>query len=847
MKARAWPIAAAFSLLVTFPGCKKEEEPTPLPAFVGITASAGSVVANGTSSVTLTVTDTGGGPVTVTTTRGTFSTGGQTASVTGALGTLTLVTCNAATDTTCAGEAVVTATSASGSSSTSITFGTLASTCPTSCSADPGCAGMTCNLAAGGTGTCSSTTPSTCVAAAACTPNPVGATTETSCEDGQDNDCNLDTDCDDATCDGQQCQTGSPTYLCVSGACTDTTSGLAIEVTPDRTRLPPNGTSSTSVVVAVTGEGAPLPGMDVTISTSLGTLSATTGTTGADGTTTFTFTASSTPGVATLTATVASTITATATITMPGLGSLQIPETFAQHAVMGAKGSGWNELGSIQVQVLDETGNPYPDGLAVRFEHRQLGGSTLGAPLTADTATCTAAAGCVGYLGAVSSGGAAQETGLASAMLQSGTVAGTLTVTATAAVGGVTRSATLPTVAVVGARANGANFSLVCGPRNVPALAETDCAISLVDAPFTCEALLKDRYNNLLGRATQVIFASEAASVGQVATTPAYDPTQDPSSQPDLGVALQIFNTLGAGLPFDVAAVAPEPSVSHGLDGCGTRTHNPRDGVVTLVAVADGEEAFFDTNGNGSYDAGEPFVDLGEPFVDQDDDGARGPGEWFLDVNGDSAYTARNAQWDAMAKIWTQTVVVYTGQPATLAAPASTYLGMRWADSTFADACTATAAAPPFAVHPSQTGPPEVAATSQEYYVVASDMNLNQLDAGTAYQVTVEQGTVEAIYYGFLSYADDLGLFYRYWPCDQTGACASQCRSTGAALPCVMTPSISGFGCGIAASVVITGGSQPDLGGAAVDWSVATPYDVYGTGKTSLAVRRLWGTSTVLP
>jgi hypothetical protein len=178
--------------------------------------------------------------------------------------------------------------------------------------------------------------------------------------------------------------------------------------------------------------------------------------------------------------------------------------------------------------------------------------------------------------------------------------------------------------------------------------------VSWVDAPFTCAALLKDRFNNLLGTSTQVYFASEAAAVGQVAWTTAYDPAAQASEQQYLGTATQIFQTLGAGLPFDVAPLASEPMVTHDLDGCGVRGHNPRDGVVTLVAIADGEEAFFDANGNGVHDppnaggtGGEPFVDQGEPFVDQDDSGAWEPGEWFQDADGDLAYTPPNGVWDA--------------------------------------------------------------------------------------------------------------------------------------------------------------------------------------------------------
>jgi Invasin, domain 3/Putative metal-binding motif len=821
MRTSAWTAVAVLCLSTSFVGCSKSSDSGGggTIASVGVVPSRNAVVANGTNTVTLAVTDTSGGPVTVSTSRGTFLGGGASFTVPGASGTATLATCDAATDASCAGQAVVTATHGNAAAQVSITFGALATVCRTDCAADAACPTRACVPTGGGTGTCSSSSPSICVGAAACTP---AQTSESTCNDGLDNDCDGDVDCADSGCENQQCQAGSPTFLCKSGACVDTASGLAIEITPARTRLPANGLTTTTVAVKVTSGSDPAGGMSVAIATTLGTVGAATGTTNADGVATFTFTASPTPGVATLTASIAGLPTSarTAAITMPALGSLERGPM--QFAVQGAKGSGFQEFGFVSVLAKDDTGAPYPDGLGVRFEHRRLGGSTLGGPLTADTATCVAASGCIGFVGATSSGPDDPDTvGIASGFLYSGTVAGTLATSATATVAGVTRTITLPTVAVVGAKANGANFSIVCSPRNVPALAETNCAISFVDAPFTCEALLKDRYGNVLGTATQVVFMSEAATVGKVTSTPAYDPKADPS--PDLGIATQIFSTLGSALPFDVAPATGEPSVAHGLDGCGSRTHNPRDGFVTMIAIADGEEAFFDANGNGVYDLGEPFIDQGEPFVDQNDNGVWDLGEWFLDVSGDGAYTPGNGVWDGATKVWTQTAVVYSGTPATMLAGPN-HLGTRIADAgTFSDACTATPAPRPFEAS---------GAGSTHYAVAASDMNLNRLAAATAYGTAVKKGSVTATYDGLGAYPDELGAFYRYWPCDKSGACASQCRSTGANLPCVLVPSIGSYSCGVAATATVGGAGSP-TGPQEADWTVTTPYTVFAAAKAA--------------
>ena len=724
MNARIWKLAAASCLAAAVACSSKDSGHTPASSgpSISLTPSATSVVANGTKTVTLSVTDTGAAAVTVTTDRGTLN-GGVTSYVIPAgtgvtTGTVTLTTCNSAMNVGCAGAATVRATSTTGAASASINFTSLASACQTNCDADPGCAGLACTLTAGGTGRCSTSSPSVCSSGAASNPN-------------------------------------------------------------------------------------------------------------------------------------------------AQLGGFAIPSPFATSPVMGVKSSGWNEFGSVAVQVLDDQGQPWPDGLAVHFEHRQLGGSTFGLPLGTCAGT-PAPPDCVAY-------DATTKDGVATAPIFSGTVAGTLDVTATTTAGTVTRSVTLPGIAVVGAKASAANFSIQCSPRNVPALAETDCSTSWVDAPFTCVAILKDRFGNLLGTSTQVIFVSEAGAVGQVAWTPEYDPKSAGSDQATLGTATQIFQTLGAGLPFDVDPQLPplvtEQFVDHMLDGCpapggGPRRHNPRDGVVTIIAIADGEEGFFDANGNGQYDAatasatGEPFIDQGEPFVDQNDNGSWDPGEWFLDVNGNGVYDGPNGRWDAQTKIWTQTVVVYTGTSADWLlksappAPApATYLGTRWANG-IADACT-DSQVPAFSVNAKVADPPVIAPTFVNRVVVASDMNLNFLASQASYGVKVDgSGKVVPTYRGLASYADELGLFYQYWPCDTAGSCASQCRArvpqigvpasgTG---PCVMKPAITDFSCGVAAGVTITGGDAPD-GTNVVDFTVDVPYGVYLGSKVMHDLVTISGTN----
>jgi|GEM_PF-950923 len=59
--------------------------------------------------------------------------------------------------------------------------------------------------------------------------------------------------------------------------------------------------------------------------------------------------------------------------------------------------------------------------------------------------------------------------------------------------------------------------------------------------------------------------------------------------------------------------------------GSGQSGADPRPGRVTLLAYADGEESFIDTNRNNRYDLGEEFEELGRPFIDADENGIHEP------------------------------------------------------------------------------------------------------------------------------------------------------------------------------------------------------------------------------
>lgn len=69
--------------------------------------------------------------------------------------------------------------------------------------------------------------------------------------------------------------------------------------------------------------------------------------------------------------------------------------------------------------------------------------------------------------------------------------------------------------------------------------------------------------------------------------------------------------------------------------------------LVSIMAYANGAEAFTDQDGDNIYDMGEPFTDLGEPFVDENGNNAYDVGEFFVDADSDGIYDATgNGQWD---------------------------------------------------------------------------------------------------------------------------------------------------------------------------------------------------------
>jgi hypothetical protein len=535
------------------------------------------------------------------------------------------------------------------------------------CDGDADCDDQDCDGATCGPGSTCDFATGNCVCGGGGGTPEVGG--EITCDDTFDNDCDGEADCVDDSCNGRTC---GPNSICLNNVCTNQANQYTVALVPERAKLPADGKAKTIINITVTHlTGGPQTGKVVDLTTSLGGLSVAQVTTDGSGKASVELTSAAAAGIATVTGTLAvETTVGTTEVSFPALGEIKMSSR--QYDVMGVKFSGYQEQNTLVIELLDTDQEPYPHGLDICFSHQ-----TLGQGVNASTIFSTSPVvdpSCVSSGNTVRVNVHSNVDGLATINLASGTVAGTVQVSAGTSAAGVSRNFDLPSLAIIGAKTSGASLSILCDPPVVPGFVDHNCAVSEVDAQITCVAFLKDRFNNLLGRATTVTFMSEVGAVGQPATTGNYDPTQPPEGQDELGEALNIINVQGARLPRDVPTVGTEFGYSY-ADGCDIdpltgnplpRVHNPRDGVSTIIAIADGEESFFDANGNGVYDLGEPFVDLPEPFIDGNDNDTRDSNEEFVDADGDGSWDSANGVWDANVKLWTSTSVVYSGQPVTL-------------------------------------------------------------------------------------------------------------------------------------------------------------------------------------
>ncbi len=231
-----------------------------------------------------------------------------------------------------------------------------------------------------------------------------------------------------------------------------------------------------------------------------------------------------------------------------------------------------------------------------------------------------------------------------------------------------------------------AHFAFGCNVRSIGGVENIGAFVT--DRPtirLPCTLLLEDAAGRSLPD-TPVRFFAEAGEI---------------EDQPALGDTPRTVTYLVAPsplvLPHNVDPTQAESAAGLvDFDGDGVAI-NPRDGLVTLLAVVRGQEAFDDINHNGTRDAGEPFLDEGEPFLDVDDDGVYDPAvdpPFCCDNNGNGRVDGPNGRWDSDVWIGRMAHVLWTGPvdltrshilppSADVAAGGSTVLSLRLVDARF--------------------------------------------------------------------------------------------------------------------------------------------------------------------
>jgi len=560
---------------------------------------------------------------------------------------------------------------------------------------------------------------------------------------------------------------------------------------PDSVSLQSNPTSITvfgtaTLTATVTASGRPVPdGTPVNFvltDTSSGELSITTAfTSNTNGTATTTFTAKGKAGSVTITV-VAGNVSSATTIgvTPASAGSIQFISATPQ--VVGLKGSGQTETSIIQFFVKDINGNPATEGTAVSYFMKGPGGGAYIGPF--DTTPNNATGSTVGGNSTVilSAGSAAgpvtiiastdinsgSQTNLSAAIDASvtsipvastagfpnigriridselidynGTTAtgfsnctraavGTQTVSHVVnsqVFGQSTISSSASQVSIGGGLPSATHFNVARLPVNIPGLLWSGI-------PSDVSVYIADRFGNYnVLQGTAVSFTTEAGAIDRQNVTD------------DKGFTHVAFRTQApdpanvAIAPWEVALInslnVTYPGLAYPNDGS---AGHPRNGWVTVVATVQGEESFEDANGNGIYDAGEKFTDISEPFVDKNDDGCRNDGvtkncngivtpqvgvfEDFTDANLNGVYDAPNGVWDGPGcsgvncqqsrLIWMPTLLAFTGNAQYCELSANTIGQLLYG-------------------------------TSQTFFFMVGDQNLNRLIPGTTIGVSATGGTL---------------------------------------------------------------------------------------------------------
>lgn len=362
-------------------------------------------------------------------------------------------------------------------------------------------------------------------------------------------------------------------------------------------------------------------------------------------------------GTANITATSGSATGAVA-IAVAGTAAGSIEFLSASPQIISIRGAGGLETSNIKFLIKDSNGNPIIGSQQVSIS---LSGPNGGEYLGSAPGTNNITVGTVN--------------GEATTILHSGNIPGTATLTATVVGSAPPLATSSGVIAIGGGIPSHRHFSLSANRLNV----EGGFADNVLNDVIV---LLADRYGNKnVLKGTAVSFYSEcggidrAVAVDEIGQGKVVLRTQNPRAInviPDPRGTLNGSGSCGARCDEENEFIQNYFNLM-GVD-ITARSSNPRDGLCTITAVVDGEEAFIDANGNGLYDLGENFLDTYDDIhIEADDDSdfldVIAAGRPFdpsfeplvIDRNKDGLFTGKNTVWDGNKRLSNRLDVLFTG------------------------------------------------------------------------------------------------------------------------------------------------------------------------------------------
>ncbi len=339
------------------------------------------------------------------------------------------------------------------------------------------------------------------------------------------------------------------------------------------------------------------------------------------------FSAGSRAGTAIITARVGSDISSVLNLNIQSGDADAIELLSIEPRELGVLGSGTAQTTNIEFIVKDNAGNPV-NGRSVQFS---LGDTGLngGESLIFNSAV--------------------SNNGVVATILRTGVVSGTVDVIASVENSNATAIARVP---IVSNTPDAKHLSLAAEFLNIAGGVQFG-----IENLIT--AFVGDRYGNVVVSDTSVSFVSEGGligqSVGQAFTTTTV-----------LGRATAILQSAAPttpnlkGLPFTASSGYSCSDYRFITGSNQTLCGNP--GFTTVVAYTTGSESYTDLNGNGRYDANEPYEDLTEPYIDANDSGQFEEGELYIDVDQNNRFTGANGQFDSNTTIWSSVQILFSAR-----------------------------------------------------------------------------------------------------------------------------------------------------------------------------------------